>query len=205
MKQMKNRFILVSAWRLFWLFQCTRLRPGEKRPAARSRCCAHAKWEQANIKNYEYHLRVLCFCPPNVTFPVIIKVQNGVNLSVEYAQEPKEVTNDFFKPLDTIDKLFDIVQKSIDDEVDSLVVEYDATYGYPKSITIDRIEQAIDDEIAYFVEVFTLVPKRVPSCHVAARQPCRRTFSCYNNSVSEVINAPHTAATLLNRIPHRGR
>jgi hypothetical protein len=115
---------------------------------------ARAKWEQANIKNYEYRLRVLCFCPPNVTFPVIIKVQNGVNLSVEYAQEPKEVTNNYFKPVDTIDKLFDVIQKAIDDEADSLVVEYDSTYGYPLKIQIDPITDAIDEEIAYFVEAF---------------------------------------------------
>jgi hypothetical protein len=37
---------------------------------------------------------------------------------------------------------------------DSLVVEYDATYGYPKSISIDPIKTDIDEEIAYFVEAF---------------------------------------------------
>jgi hypothetical protein len=107
---------------------------------------ARAKREKSGIDDYEYHLRILCFCPPNVTFPVIIKVENGINLSVEYAQEPKEVTNDYFKPVDTIDKLFDVIQKAIDNEADSLVVEYDSTYGYPKSIAIDPIKNAIDEE-----------------------------------------------------------
>jgi hypothetical protein len=119
---------------------------------------ALSKWEQSNIKNYEYQLRVNCFCPPNVTFPVIMKVSNGVNVSAEYAQEPKEITNDYFKQYDTIDKLFDVVQKSVDDKVASLIVEYDATYGYPRSITIDRIKDAIDDEIAFFVEAFIPAP-----------------------------------------------
>lgn len=32
---------------------------------------ARAKWEKSGIDDYEYHLRILCFCPPNVTFPVI--------------------------------------------------------------------------------------------------------------------------------------
>jgi hypothetical protein len=141
---------LAAALGLLLLPGCGLVKSGPQRDLDVNR----AKWEQANIKNYEYHLRVNCFCPPNVTFPVIIKVQNGVNVSAEYAQEPREITNEFFKPLDTIDELFDIVQKSIHDEVDSLVVEYDSTYGYPKSITIDRITNAIDDEIAYFVEVF---------------------------------------------------
>lgn len=115
---------------------------------------ARAKWEQSGVKNYEYHLRVNCFCPPNVTFPVIMKVANGVNVSAEYAQEPKEITNDYFKPYDTIDKMFGVIQKAIDDKVGSLIVEYDPTYGYPRSITIDRIRDAVDDEIAFFVESF---------------------------------------------------
>jgi hypothetical protein len=119
---------------------------------------ALSKWEQSNIKNYEYQLRVNCFCPPNVTFPVIMKVADGVNISAEYAQEPKEITNNYFKQYDTIDKLFDVIQKSIDDKVASLIVEYDGTYGYPKSITIDRIKDAIDDEIAFFIEVFIPAP-----------------------------------------------
>ncbi len=81
-------------------------------------------------------------------------MENDVNLSVEYAQEPKEVTNDYFKPVDTIDELFDVIQKALDDEVDSLEVEYDATYGYPKSVAIDPITNAIDEETSYFIEAF---------------------------------------------------
>lgn len=115
---------------------------------------ARSKWSATGINDYEYHLHVGCFCPPNIVSPVIVKVANGVNISVEYAMEPKEVTNDFFKPLDTIDKLFGIIQKAIDDEVASLDVEYHTTFGYPVSISIDRIKEAVDDEIAYFVEAF---------------------------------------------------
>ncbi len=154
MKQINNRFILIFGLAAILALSVV---PGcalVKDPLQQDLDRARAKWEKANIDTYEYHLRVLCFCPPNVTFPVIIKVQNGVNLSVEYAQEPKEVTNNFFKPVDTIDKLFDVIQKAIDDEADTLVVEYDATYGYPLKIQIDPITDAIDEEIAYFVEAF---------------------------------------------------
>ncbi|MEL7562704.1 DUF6174 domain-containing protein [Dehalogenimonas sp. 4OHTPN] len=115
---------------------------------------ARSKWSAAGISDYEYHLRVACFCPPNIVSPVVVKVANDVNIGVEYSKEPKEVTNDFFKPLDTIDELFEIIQKAIDDRVASLDVEYHSTFGYPVSISIDRIKEAIDDEIAYFVEAF---------------------------------------------------
>ncbi len=115
---------------------------------------ARAKWERSAIEDYEFRLRIFCFCPPESSGPVIIKVENGVAVSIEYTQEPKEVTNDFFKPRDTIDKLFGIIQSAIDDKAESLIVEYDTTYGYPKSIAIDPIKTAIDEEISYFVEAF---------------------------------------------------
>jgi len=115
---------------------------------------ARARWERADIRSYEFRLRVGCFCPPNIIFPVIMTVQNGVNTDAEYAQEPKEITTDFFKQYDTIDKLFEVVQKAIDDRVDSLTVVYESANGYPKSINIDRIKDAVDDEIAFFVESF---------------------------------------------------
>jgi len=117
-----------------------------------------AKWESSGIDDYEFHLRVGCFCPPNIVFPVVIKVQNGVAISKEFAREPKEVTTDFFDRADTIDKLFGIIQDAIDAGADNLTVEYDATYGYPMSINIDPIKTAIDEEIAYFVEAFIPAP-----------------------------------------------
>ena len=154
MKNIKNHvfplFAVIAIMALTLMPGCSLVQSGVQRDLN----AARDKWERSGIDDYEYHLRVLCFCPPNNTFPVIIKVQNGVNLSVEYAQEPKEVTNDFFKPLDTIDKLFGIIQNAIDTGADSLIVEYDATYGYPKSIEIDPITNAIDEEISYFIEAF---------------------------------------------------
>ncbi|KTB47504.1 DUF6174 domain-containing protein [Dehalogenimonas alkenigignens] len=119
---------------------------------------AKAKWGATGITDYEYHLRVACFCPPDIVSPVVVKVANGVNIGVAYSKEPKEVTNDFFKPFDTIDKLFVIIQKALDDKVASLDVKYHPAYGYPVSISIDRIENAIDDEIAYFVDTFNPAP-----------------------------------------------
>ncbi|MEN8614257.1 DUF6174 domain-containing protein [Dehalogenimonas sp. THU2] len=113
-----------------------------------------AKWEQAAIASYDFQLRIGCFCPPDNTRPVDIEVEDGVAISIEYTDEPKTVTTDFFQRADTIEKLFDIIQDAINTEADSLLVEYDATYGHPTSITIDPIKLAVDEEIAYFVEAF---------------------------------------------------
>ncbi|APV43752.1 hypothetical protein Dform_00394 [Dehalogenimonas formicexedens] len=118
---------------------------------------ARAKWQKANIDDYSFRLRVGCFCPPEIVLPVIIKVENGIAISKGYTQEPKEVATPYFDRVETVDKLFGIIQDAIDTGADSLIVEYDAAYGYPKSIQIDPIKEAIDEEVAYFIELFTPV------------------------------------------------
>lgn len=126
-----------------------------KDPAQQALDANRAKWEQASIASYDFQLRIGCFCPPDNTRPVDLEVEDGVAVSIEYTDEPKTVTTDFFQRADTIEKLFAIIQDAIDAEADSLTVEYHATYGYPVSITIDPIELAVDEEIAYFVEMLT--------------------------------------------------
>ncbi|AKG53140.1 hypothetical protein DGWBC_0456 [Dehalogenimonas sp. WBC-2] len=114
-------------------------------------------WEKAGIVDYEFQLRIVCFCPYDYTRPVTVQVAGGNPVTVTYADAPFEVTTDFFQRADTIEKLFDIIQNSIDTGADSLVVKYDPTYGYPKSISIDPIKDAIDEEISYLVKY--LIPK----------------------------------------------
>jgi hypothetical protein len=43
-------------------------------------------------------------------------------------------------------------------DADEVLVTYDATYGFPTSISIDQIKEAVDDEISYQVENFEVLP-----------------------------------------------
>jgi hypothetical protein len=53
--------------------------------------------------------------------------------------------------------LFAVVEEAAT-EADELDTEFDATYGFPTSISIDWIENAVDDEVAYVMQDFVAGP-----------------------------------------------
>ena len=53
-----------------------------------------------------------------------------------------------------IDDLFDEIQAAIDGMALSVIANYEAEIGYPNSVSIDHIEHAIDDEMAFIVSSF---------------------------------------------------
>lgn len=112
-------------------------------------------WLSQKPADYRYRLQVSCFCPPNMTQPVIVEVRSGKTVSIVNAQSGTPVQNDFFNNLNTVDKLFDIIQGAITKKAAELTVTYDAQSGYPSHIYIDSIKQAIDDEITYDLTEFT--------------------------------------------------
>lgn len=108
------------------------------------------KWEAQNFDHYRFTLVVSCFCPfagAEVTY----EVQNGqvVNESVQTAPDrpvdPAQVT-EFYQEYNTIENVFDFVEQATKD-ADEVTVEYDSAYGFPTQISVDRIKEAVDDEI----------------------------------------------------------
>ena len=58
-----------------------------------------------------------------------------------------------------LDGLFDEIQSAIDSSADEISVTYDALTGFPSSVGIDYILEALDDEISYTASEFALVPE----------------------------------------------
>jgi hypothetical protein len=111
-------------------------------------------WENEVVRDYQYRLQVLCFCPPEVTNPVIVEVKGGVTSSVIYVGTGLPVGNTNFIKYDTIDEMFQVIEYAIDQGADEIKVEYDADLGYPARIEIDFIKMAVDDEITYTISHF---------------------------------------------------
>ena len=59
-------------------------------------------------------------------------------------------------PAGTVEGLFAIAGENLAN-ADKVEIAYDATYGFPVSIVVDRIEMAMDDEISYYVENFEIL------------------------------------------------
>lgn len=113
-------------------------------------------WQDANISHYRYHVAISCFCVFSQDMPLIIEVQDGQVVSMEFASgnEIDAANREYFARFETIDKLFEQLQKDIGGEADEVVVTYNATYGFPEEVKIDYVLEATDDELWLTVSDF---------------------------------------------------
>jgi len=121
-----------------------------------------ALWEDANISHYRYVLSVSCFCVFMDEMPVTIEVKDDQVVSITSVKGTLIDSSDtvlypVVQPYATIDNLFEQL-KSAQAEAEEVSVVYDTTYGYPSSIAIDQIKQAVDDELYLTVESFEVLP-----------------------------------------------
>ena len=128
-------------------------RSDDERELARNR----QRWVSAGLRDYEFEFRRICFCLPEATEPVRITVRNAVVSSVIRTRDGQP-TSINVASWPTVDSLFVEIQRRIDDDAERLEVEYDPTYGYPRSMTVDILAMAADDE--YWVSATNL--RRLP-------------------------------------------
>ena len=107
-----------------------------------------AAWRSANIEDYQFRFQRLCFCV--FIDPVIVEVRHGDIASVILADSGTVVdTTQMGGHFLAIDGLFEVIQDAIDQEAHSLTVEYHAQLGYPTSIDIDYLLNAVDEEVSF--------------------------------------------------------
>ncbi len=105
------------------------------------------RWQASDIVSYTYRLEIGCFCPPEITSPVLVRVSQDSIVSVVYAASGDTVAalvSSFY----TVGGLFEVVEDAIEREAHELSVIYDDSLGYPRRIVIDYEEQAVDEELA---------------------------------------------------------
>ena len=108
---------------------------------------ARVKWQGMGIDSYRITVREICFCPIELGGPFVVTVVRNQVTSVVYAGDGPSIAPDERIPL-TVPELFETVDDALR-EADDVEVEYDPTYGFPASIRIDRIRNAVDDEVYY--------------------------------------------------------
>lgn len=111
-------------------------------------------WVQQGIESYRYQLKINCFCPPEVTDPVIVEVSDGSVISVSYVATGTPAETRYFEKYDTVDELFLVIDDALERKAAEISVTYDETLGLPTRIYIDFEKLALDDEIAYNVTEF---------------------------------------------------
>jgi hypothetical protein len=118
-------------------------------------------WQAEKVSDYEFQFNKGCFCPSIGT--VLIEVRADTVYQVlttdtretlfvqlnDQTQVPAlEYMPDYFK---TISELFDVIRDARSQKANKIVADYDSELGYPKSIDIDYVKDAVDDEVAYLV------------------------------------------------------
>lgn len=143
------------------LTACSAVQPKSEVESARE------KWENANISHYRFNLSIGCFCVYTPDMPLVIEVNNGKVLSMQF-QSGKEIDVNnlaYFQRFATIDKLFDEIENSFKpqedatgNKADEMKVSYDETYGFPTQISVDFIKDAVDDELGLTISNFEKLP-----------------------------------------------
>ena len=118
------------------------------------------KWQDANISHYRYNLHISCFCVFVENMPLVIEVQDGEVVSMEYhnGNEIDPSLLELFDKYATIDRLFAEIEAGLNGAADKMTVEYDATYGFPTKADFDFEEMAIDDELYLSISDFEALP-----------------------------------------------
>jgi uncharacterized protein DUF6174 len=145
------------------LSACTTLaRAGEPKSEVEQ---ARDKWQAADISHYQVNVDVSCFCAFRDEMPLIVEVKDGEVISLKSAtgKELNSTNLQYYERYLTIDKLFSEIEKGFksegsEDAADKIEVQYDETYGFPTTINIDFVEQAIDDELYITVSDFQKLP-----------------------------------------------
>jgi hypothetical protein len=134
-----------------------------------------ARWEEAGLEDYVFEFQRLCFCGGDVIRRVRIEVRSGSVSAATYVDDGAPVSGDL-EDYPTIEALFEEIQDAIDREAHSLTASYHAELGYPTSVSIDYIELAVDEEMAF--NVYSLEPlgtarrhSPLPLATVAAYSP----------------------------------
>lgn len=120
------------------------------------------KWQDADVAHYRFDLFIGCFCPFRNVMPLTIEVQNGKVVSMTQADGMVVAADDpsyeLFTSVASMDAIFATLDSSLNGDADEVLVTYDTMYGFPTSISIDHIKEAVDDEIFYQVENFEVLP-----------------------------------------------
>ena len=118
------------------------------------------KWQDQGISHYRFHLNIGCFCVFSQDMPLIIEVQDGKVVAMQYqsGNEINAENRELFKKYETIDLIFDEIEAGLNGAAAQVTAKYDPTYGFPTEATIDVAKEIADDELYLTISDFEALP-----------------------------------------------
>lgn len=111
---------------------------------------AQRRWEATRPASNSYTMqqRVVCFCITGATTFQVTVTMGAITRAVNLATgEPMSVT--LLTIFRTVDQLFTQAREGLTREGVVTSMAFDATLGYPTTLSLDPIRNAIDDEVTY--------------------------------------------------------
>ena len=124
--------------------------PGPGGEVARVAAEQRSFWRSQGFASYTFSVSRPCFCPPEWSGPFEVTVVDGATTVVTYQGAPAPAANVEHIPK-TIEAVFDLLIANAATTVD---VTYDPIFGFPASMSVDPIVNAIDDEFGITITNF---------------------------------------------------
>ena len=87
--------------------------------------------------------------------PYISKVENGVIVEVRNVNGTLvDPGSSLFQDAYSVENLFERLETALEENLNKIRVDYDATYGYPTSVYIDYDVNLADDEFQVMIDSF---------------------------------------------------
>ncbi|MEB4592501.1 DUF6174 domain-containing protein [Candidatus Thiothrix sp. Deng01] len=114
------------------------------------------QWRQKRPSHYAYTLQRSCFCTPEARKPLEIRVFRNTVQQATILPDGKPLPKARKAEALTIDELFEVVRRAINNQAASIDVTYDPLYGFPTTIFIDQDKMIADEEINYAASNFKI-------------------------------------------------
>ncbi len=113
------------------------------------------QWSSQKIANYHYTIK-LSALNTDAGKPVLIEVRDGKQVSIKCVGCELKQPETFTK-LDTIEKLFETIEKGIGNNENSLHIKYDESLGYPLYWRGEMKKEATDNWWKYEISNFEAI------------------------------------------------
>ncbi len=118
-----------------------------------------AKWDASGIVEYEFDIKLSCFCgTSDITKPLHLVIF-GSTATITEIESGRVITEEEIRDrlIGQIPKLFYMIPKILAEEPAYFRVDYDEEFGFPRIIAIDVTANGSDDELGVTVSNFRVL------------------------------------------------
>lgn len=116
---------------------------------------AVSRWEAAELVDYEFEMRVVCFCPPEYLDWHRVRVGNGAIVAVANAATGQPVPQDRWDEWYTVPEIFDRIRQFIASDIYGRVeASYHPALGFPQDANLIAHQGVADAGMTFQVRAF---------------------------------------------------